>query len=107
MKEKAFKLLMILQGLLWIYMTIQSVVSDKAAAIILGMMALDGIFYILLAFADIRQLLYRLVVLAFLGTNAILSITDQMGFFDYLVLSWNVVLLILVCLIIVKQRKKQ
>ena len=96
MKEKAYRLLMILQGLLWIVMAVRSITADTVSTPILVLMLLDGVFYILLAFPDLRMLFFKLATLAFLLANTVLTFTDQIGFMDYLVLAWNLVLLALV-----------
>jgi hypothetical protein len=106
MKEKAYKLLMILQGLLWLYMTVQSAVSRTVPYPVIILMLLDGIFFILLAIPDIRKLFFKLVTLAFLGANMILTFTDQLGFMDYLVMGWNLILLLLVFSIILKRKQQ-
>ena len=105
MKRNLYRLLMILQGLLWIGMAVQSTSSGTVSYPILILMLLDGVFYILLAFPDIRKLLYKLAVLAFLLANTVLTVTDQMGFMDYLVLAWNLVLLVLVFFIIFARKQ--
>jgi hypothetical protein len=105
MKEKIYKLLMIIQGVLWVYLTIRSALEGKAMAIILAMMALNGVFYLLFAFADIRRLPYKLIILLFLAANAVLSLTDQMSFMDYLVFTWNIILIVLILLIILPAKK--
>ncbi len=99
MKEKAYRLLMILQGLLWIAMAVRSIATGTVSTPILVLMLLDGFCYILLAFPDLRKLFFRLAALAFLLANTVLTFTDQMGFMDYLVLLWNLGLLVLVFLI--------
>ena len=106
MNQKLYKLLMILQGILWIAMAIQSAFSDTAVyPIIMLLMVLNGILYILLAFPDIRTPFFKLAVIAFLGVNTVLSVTDQLGFFDYLVLVWNIALLVLVFTIVLPRRQ--
>ena len=106
MNRKAYQLLMLLQGLFWLAMALQSALSGIAvySAIVL-LMALDGILYILLALPDIRKPFYKLTVIAFLGVNTVLTVTDQLGFFDYLVLAWNIVLLVLVFTIVLPRRQ--
>lgn len=106
MKRNIYRLLMILQGLLWIIMAVRSITSGTVSYPILVLMLLDGVFYILLAFPDIRKLYFKLAVLAFLLANTILTLTDQMGFLDYLVLAWNLILLVLVFTIIFKRKQE-
>ena len=106
MKIKAYKLLMILQGLLWFYLTVQSAVSDTVQIPVLILMALDGALYILLAFPDLHKPAFKLAIPAFLATNTVLTVTDQMGFWDYLVLGWNAILLVLVFLIVFWRKKR-
>lgn len=106
MKEKAYRLLMILQGLLWIVMAVRSITAGTVSTPILVLMLLDGVFYILLAFPDLRALFLKLAVLAFLLANTALTFTDQMGFLDYLVLAWNLVLLALASSIAFQRKQK-
>ena len=106
MRRKAYQLLMLLQGLLWLAMALQSALSGIAvySAIVL-LMALNGILYILLALPDIRKPFFKLAAIAFLGVNTVLTVTDQLGFFDYLVLAWNIILLVLVFTIVLPRKQ--
>ena len=105
MKMKAYKLLMILQGLFWFYSTVQSAISGKAQLPVLLLLALDGVLYILLALPNLQKKLFKLIVPAFLIGNTLLTVTDQMGFMDFLILGWNAVLLVLVFSIIFRRTK--
>ena len=104
MKGKAYKLLMLLQGALWFILTILSLRSGMASIPVLILLALDGAAYILLAFSTLQRLLFKLAVPTFLVANTILPLTDQMGAMDYLVLVWNLVLLVLTFLIIFQKQ---
>ena len=106
MKEKAYKLFMILQGVLWLYMATQSIITGKSGLLVFLLMLLDGILFILLALPDIHRRRYSFIALAFLAGNTLLTVTDQMGVMDYLVLVWNIALLILVLSIIVKPKHR-
>jgi hypothetical protein len=105
MIRKTYKLLMILQGFLWFYMAIQNAFSDKVMLPILVLTLLNGVLYILFGLTDIRKLFFQLAAFAFLFVNIILTFTDQLGFYDYLVMGWNFILLILVFSIIFKRQK--
>jgi len=107
MNKKAYTLLMILQGMLWIAMALQGAFSRAVVyPLIILLMALNGILYILLALPDIRKPLFKFSSLAFLGVNTVLTITDQLGFFDYLVLVWNLILLVLFFSVIFPRKQK-
>lgn len=94
MRYKAYKLLMILQGILWFILTILGIFTGTVSQpVLLLLMALDGTAYILLALFDLQKPLFKLAVPVFLVANTILTVTDQMGFMDVLVLGWNLILL--------------
>ncbi len=106
MNRKVYRLLMIAQGLLWLYMAVQSALSGIASyLIIVILMALNGACYMLLAFPDIRKPLFKFSTIAFLGVNTVLSFTDQLGFMDYLVIVWNLVLLVLTFSILLTKKQ--
>ncbi len=100
MKGKAYKLLMLLQGVLWLMLTLLSLWNDRASTPVLILMVLNAAAFIVLSFANLQRLLFKLAVPAFLLMNALLSVTDQMGAMDILVLVWDIALLVLSFLII-------
>ncbi|MFH1513095.1 MAG: hypothetical protein ABIG45_07045 [Bacillota bacterium] len=105
MTRKTYRLLMILQGFLWFYLAAENALSDRVALPIVILAFLDGACYVVLGLLDIRKLLWRMLSLAFLAANLILTFTDQLGFYDYLVMGWNIVLLILVFTLAIKRKK--
>ena len=87
-------------------MALQSTLSGIAVyRVIVVLMALNGILYILLALPDIRKPFFMPTAIAFPAVNTVLTVTDQPGFFDYLVLAWNSVLLVLVFTIVYPRKK--
>jgi len=93
MMKKAFQCLMVLQGLLWIFFGIQATATHSAASamhtIIIALMLLNGVLFILFALFFRKALWLKILTILFLAGNVALTVTDQMGFLDYLVLLLN------------------
>jgi 4-amino-4-deoxy-L-arabinose transferase-like glycosyltransferase len=69
-------------------------------------MALNAIPFILLSRLYRKTLLLKIVTALFLAVNLILTFTDQMGLFDYIVLALNIVTLICFMIAVTKGRQK-
>lgn len=96
---------MIIQGIVWIVLTLISFQGDSASNIIDTMMLINGLCYIVLALIVDRKKLFRIAIIFFLAINLILTFTDQVGFYDYLVLALNAISLISFIVYIVIRKK--
>ncbi|MFZ7121291.1 MAG: hypothetical protein ACOWWH_10105 [Eubacteriaceae bacterium] len=89
--ESIFTLSMIFQGLLWIILSIISLTNETVMfPIISYMMIMNGICFILLAIIFEKNLMIKVATMVFIILNIILTVTDQMGLIDYLVLVLNI-----------------
>lgn len=93
--QKNIRLILSLQGMLWFVLAFLhwQEYSNLAIAILL---ALDGLGFLTLAFLYSWRKLFRFATLFYLLVNLVLTITDQMGLADYLVLALNMILVLLV-----------
>ena len=86
-----FRVLMILQGLLWVYLCVQSIIQTTGFPVLItGFMMINGLCFLGLAFLRADQNRERILIVVFLTVNLILTVTDQMGLFDWIVLILNV-----------------
>ena len=94
--------LFVLNGAVWLLFCVQTLISDDGAfgllagpaGVILGLMFVNGVLLFALAWlAPRRNRWWYFFSVGYVGLNAVLSITDQVGFFDYLVFTLNLVLL--------------
>ncbi len=93
--QKNIRLILSLQGMLWFVMAfIQwQKFGNPAIAILL---AVDGLGFLALAFLYSWRKIFRFATLFYLLVNLALTITDQMGLADYLVLALNAIIILLV-----------
>jgi len=56
-----------------------------------ALMAANGICFLLSALLFDKGKFFKVIIYFFLAVNLILTITDQMGFFDYFILALNVI----------------
>lgn len=90
--ESIFTVSMIFQGLLWIILSIISLMNKTVMfPIISYMMIINGVCFIFLALIFEKNLLFKVSTMVFIILNIILTVTDQMGLIDYLVLILNIV----------------
>jgi hypothetical protein len=99
--------LFVLNGVIWLVFSIRGMFSHGegfglsgesvwVAWVISGMMAANAVLMLLFAWRVPRGgRLFNLAAVAYITLNAILSITDEAGLYDYLVLGLNLALLIL------------
>lgn len=60
------------------------------------LLALDGLGFLAFAYLFPKNIAFRILAAAYLAANIVLTITDQMGMWDYLVLALNATTLILI-----------
>ncbi len=90
--KRVFIISMIMQGLIWLAFSGITLLSiDKINSIIIAvLMIIDGACFIVLAFIFDRNKFFKICTIAFIIINLILTVTDQMGIFDYIVLLLNI-----------------
>ncbi len=93
----ALKVIMILQGLMWIVFGIISLAKphgDLMTLLICTLMPANGVLFIIFALIIKKdKLLLKVFTFAFIIVNLILTVTDQTGLFDYCVLVLNIITL--------------
>jgi hypothetical protein len=100
--KKVFLAIMITQALFWLGLGIFS--SNTAGFIINVLMILDGAAFAFLAFFYNKNLFLKISTGAFLLINTVLTFTDQMGLYDYIILAANIACIALFTLIAMKYR---
>ncbi|MDD5017968.1 MAG: hypothetical protein PHO15_07730 [Eubacteriales bacterium] len=97
MKKKvkiALQTVMILQGVLWIVFGMAGLTKadiGMTAALFVILMLANGILFIVLALVvEKDMLILKIFTAIFIFVNLILTITDQVGLFDYCVLILNI-----------------
>ena len=114
MKSRAdllLKIIMPAQGLLWLAFVLWRVFDESDAlstgeTVLIILMALNAILFVLLSRLYRKALLLKIVTALFLAVNLILTFTDQMGLFDYIVLALNIVTSICFMIAVTKGRQK-
>ncbi len=103
--KRIYLISMVLQGLLWI-LFITGVLGLPATTgmLIRVLMLINGLFFIALAFIGHRARWLSVLTVAFLVINLVLTVTDQMGVYDYTVLIMNIISI--VCFITILQTAK-
>ena len=84
---------MMLQCIFWLVFGIILIATPgNQNTVVTWLMIPNGIaFGLFVLFYRKRNLLYKILATFFLFANLILTVTDQMGFFDYLVLALNII----------------
>jgi|GEM_PF-1349558 len=84
---------MIIQAIVWIFLSIFYFLERDSNTIIIILMVLNGICFFGLGLLTGEKLLFKITIYVFISINLILTVTDQMGFYDYIVLVLNVIAL--------------
>jgi MFS family permease len=96
--------LFVVNGLIWLCFSLRGLILTDTAYglppesswIISVMMAGNGVALLVFGWlVKLRERRFNNFAVAYVGLNAVLSITDEAGLFDYLVLSLNLMLLVL------------
>ena len=97
MNAKAIKLIyritMAIQSIMWIVFAAVMLIHTYASTsvIINILMIANGItFFVFLCLSEKKIVILRILSFLFLLVNLVLTITDQMGIFDYIVLGLNI-----------------
>lgn len=93
--QRTIRTLLSLQGIFW-FVLAALYGQNYENLTILVLLIFDGIGFLLLAFLYPWRSLIRFGTLFYLLVNLLLTITDQMGFMDYLVLALNTITALLV-----------
>jgi hypothetical protein len=60
------------------------------------LLILDGVGFLAFAFLFPKHTIFRILAAAYLAANILLTVSDQMGVWDYLVLALNVITIIVI-----------
>ena len=86
-----YKLIMMLQALFWVITGVNMLVVQPNHFIIASLMIINGAAFVLLYyFITKRGFFIRACTFLFLIVNLALTLTDQMGIYDYIMLILNV-----------------
>jgi len=99
--HKAYQILLFLIALFWLVGSIARFITHPTTPyrILAALMFINGLFFILLAFLDLRKPLRPLASAIFLLTNLILTFTDQFGLIDLALFILNLVVIMFFFLI--------
>ena len=87
--KKVLFFTMLAQAAFWV---ISAFLPANSLGIVMKLlMAADGICFAALAFLYNRNLFLKIITPLFLAVNLILTFTDQMGLWDYIILAANVI----------------
>ena len=79
----------------------------EGSAIIAALMTANGVlFTVLFALADRSSLFFRIPALLFLLLNLVLTYTDQMGIYDYIIMSLNILAILSLLYISISSYRK-
>lgn len=93
-----YKLIMMLQALFWVITGVNMLVGQPNHYIIASLMVINGAAFVLLYYLVTKKGFFiRACTFLFLFVNLALTLTDQMGIYDYIILILNV--LAVACLI--------
>ena len=97
-------------GIVWVVFAVIYIIRIKEVAtmnwIIMGMMLGNSILFILFIYLINKKKLYIFIILAiFLLINTILTVTDQMGVYDWVVLVANLIALSLTIILTIRTIK--
>ena len=92
--SKIFTYSMIIQSLVWIFLCVAYFFNFDSSIYILILMSANAICFFGLALIKDRTIFFNLTIYIFIIVNLVLTLTDQMGIYDYLVLALNIISLI-------------
>ncbi|MEX1377420.1 MAG: hypothetical protein AB1Z23_08080 [Eubacteriales bacterium] len=92
--SKIFTYSMIVQSLVWIFLSAVYFFTINSSIYILVLMSANAICFFGLALIRDRNIFFNMLIYVFVIINLVLSLTDQMGKYDYLVLFLNIISLI-------------
>ncbi len=102
--KKVFLAIMMAQALFWV---VSGIFLSGNFIFINVLMILDGAAFAFLAFFYNKNLFFKISTGIFLALNTLLTFTDQMGVYDYIILAANIACIILFTLIMVKYRIRE
>ena len=101
--KKLFSTLMLFQAVFWIVSAFLLVYHP--AIYIKFLMAADGVLFAAFAFLYNRHLLFKIATALFLAVNTVLTLTDQMGAYDWAILFLNIASIAVFAYIVFGKRK--
>lgn len=104
--RKTFTYSVIFQAVVWIILSIIYFFNSNSNILIFALMVVNGICFFVLSLLLDSSKIFRIGIFLFLLINLILTFTDQMGVYDYLVLVLNIISLTAFFIYIAKQRNK-
>lgn len=105
--KQIFNYLMFGQGLLWIGFSIFNFTNNTTHTVINFMMMINGVVFLICPLILRKVKIINIGIFIFLIVNLLLTLTDQMGFFDYFVLVLNIISIAALSFFIANKNPKQ
>ncbi len=94
--KNVFIILMAVQGVLWIAWSVFVLINHLQNPYIAMLMLGNGLVFLVSTLVYNRNRFFKSAVMGFVALNLILTLTDQMGLYDYIVLVLNIASLFLI-----------
>lgn len=94
--KNVFIILMAVQGVLWIAWSVFVLINHSQNPHIAMLMLGNGLVFLVSTLVYNRNRFFKTAVMGFVALNLILTLTDQMGLYDYIVLVLNIASLFLI-----------
>jgi hypothetical protein len=92
--KSVFIILMAVQGVLWISWSVFVFINRSQPSYIGMLMLGNGLVFLVSTLVYNRNRFFKTAVMGFIAINLILTLTDQMGLYDYIVLVLNIASLV-------------
>ena len=105
-----YKVIMIAQSVMWIVFAIVLLTTKQSSThpIVTALMIANGVvFFAFLLLAETKNVFLRILTLAFLAINLVLSFTDQIGLFDYVAMALNILAILCFSYLLKHHQKKK
>ena len=94
--KNVFFILMAVQGVLWIAWSVFVLINHSQNPYVAMLMLGNGLVFLVSTLVYNRNRFFKTAVMGFVALNLILTLTDQMGLYDYIVLVLNIASLFLI-----------
>lgn len=92
--KRLFIILMAVQGVLWASWSLFILMNHSQPSYIGMLMLGNGLVFLASTLVYNRNRFFKIAVMGFIAINLILTLTDQMGLYDYIVLVLNIASLV-------------
>lgn len=103
--KKVFTAIMLIQAVFWLALGL--FFKSNAGFILNILMIADGAAFAFFAFFYNRNLFFKIVTGLFLFINTVLTLTDQVGVYDYIILGLNLLCVFLFSYLMTRARQEK